>query len=117
MLDPNTVLVDIRTPEQSQDTINGTIPKGRIPGSVVFPWTSLLRDLAGRFRSADELLAEMEAAGIRRDRFVVLYGRFGIEARHSWLVYSLLGFTSLRVYDLGWAGWAADPTLPIAPLT
>ena len=42
--DPATLLLDVRTDEEAHDDVNDTLPLGRIPGSVPFPWTNTLRD-------------------------------------------------------------------------
>jgi len=113
--DPATLLLDVRTEEEARDDVNDTLPIGRIPGSVPFPWTSTLRDEAGRLKSIPELEQLVAEAGVSRERFVIVYARFGVEAAHTWFVLQLLGYRAV-VYDRGWAEWATTPGLAIEPL-
>lgn len=114
--DPRTLLVDVRTPAEARDDVNGLLPLGRIPGSTVLPWTEALRDEIGRLKSPEELSRLLEGKGITRDRQVVLYARFGVEAAHTWLVLQLMAYPEVVVYDRGWAEWATTPGLPVMPL-
>lgn len=108
-------LIDARTSSEAADTLNGSLPLGRIPGSIAIPWTASLGDGAGRLLPPDRLAA-LYAAVPDLDRPIVVYARFGVEADHTWLVLTLLGYRNVAVYDPGWAGWAADPTRAIDPL-
>jgi thiosulfate/3-mercaptopyruvate sulfurtransferase len=116
LTDRSLILLDVRTPAEAADDANGTVPLGRIPGSVSVPWTAALRDEAGRLRPPTELLALYRAAGVvpDRDKRVIIYARFGVEAGSTWLVLKLLGYPFVRVYDAGWAGWVSHPELPRA---
>lgn len=118
LTDRSLIVLDVRTPAEANDDANGTVPVGRIPGSVSVPWTAALRDDAGRLRSETELRALYQAAGVVPDgnRRVIIYARFGVEAGPTWLVLKLLGYPSVRVYDAGWAGWTSHPELPRAAL-
>lgn len=109
------VIVDTRTADELNDTINDTVKRGRIPGAVAIPWTSTLRDQAGRLKPPDQLRQLYLDAGVLPQKTVVVYGRFGIEAAQSWLVLSLLGYQHIRLYDQGWAQWGASAGVPIAP--
>lgn len=115
LTDPSIVLVDARTGDEAADDLDGTIRRGRLPGAVSIPWTSTLRDDAGRLKPPAELSRLFRAAGVTPEREVVVYARFGVEASQPWLVLKLLGYPNVRVYDQGWAEWAAKPELPIAP--
>ena len=115
LADPALVLLDVRTDEEATDDLNGTVRRGRIPGAVSVPWTTTLRDGAGRLKPPAELVALFRAAGVTPDKEVVVYARFGVEASHAWLVLKLLGYPRVRVYDQGWAEWASTPELPIDP--
>ena len=114
--DPALVIVDTRTAEQRDDTLNESLPTGRIPGAVLLPWTELTRDRQGRLRPPDELRRLLTRAGISPDQEIVIYGSFGVETGLPWLALELLGYPAVRVYDQGWAEWASNPDLPIEDL-
>ncbi len=109
-------MVDVRTESEAKDDVNGSLPIGRIPGAVSFPWTDALADDQGHLLPADAISAKLSALGITPDRTIVLYARFGVETAHTWLVLKLLGFPNVTIYDWGWAFWASDPNNAIVPL-
>lgn len=113
---PATALVDLRTEEEARDTDNGLLPIGRIPGSIPIPWTSTLRDAAGRLQDPATLTRLFQDHGVTPDREVIVYARYGVEAAHGWWVLKLLAYPNVVVYDRGWAGWSTTPDLPIEPL-
>ncbi|MBA2278476.1 MAG: sulfurtransferase [Chloroflexia bacterium] len=114
--DPALLLLDTRSPAEATDDLNGTIRVGMIPGAVRIPWNETVRDASGLLRPPDELAARLRAAGVTPEKEVVVYGRFGVESGQPWLVLTLLGYDKVRVYDEGWASWAAIERLPVEPL-
>ncbi|MGH2531826.1 MAG: sulfurtransferase [Thermomicrobiales bacterium] len=114
---PETALVDIRTDEEAHDTDNDRLPLGRIPGSISIPWTSTLRDDAGRLKAPSDLERLYRDRNVTPDRPIVVYARYGVDAAHGWWVLKLLGYPNVVVYDRGWAGWSTTPDLPIDPLS
>lgn len=116
--DPALTIVDVRTDAEAADDLNGLLRPGQIPGSIRIPWTTTLRDDAGRLRPPGDLATVLAKAGVTPDREVIVVARFGVETGHTWLVLSLLGFPNVRVFDRGWAHWGRpDVDVPIAPLT
>lgn len=114
--DPGVVILDIRTRDEAKDDLNGTIRTGRIPGAVWIPWNETTRDDAGRLKSPEELARLFQSAGVTPPKRIVIYGRFGVETGQTWMVLTLLGYGNVSIYDDGWATWAGDTGLPIAPL-
>ena len=116
--DPSLTVIDVRSPAEAADDLNSTIRVGMIPGAIRLPWNDTVLDASGTLRSPAEITARLRAAGIPADpnREIVVYGRFGVESGQTWLVLSLLGYRNVRVYDEGWASWAAIERLPIDPL-
>ena len=112
--DPKLVIVDVRTSEETADDLNGTIRSGRIPGAISFPWRATMLGETGRLRSVADLTTDLRVVGVTPDKEIVVYARFGGEAAHTWLVLKLLDYPSVRVYDQGWAEWAAKPELPVS---
>jgi len=116
--DPALTIIDVRSPAEAADDLNGTIRIGMIPGAIRLPWNDSVRDASGALRPASELTAHLQSAGIPTEpnREIVLYGRFGVDTGKTWLVLSLLGYQNIRIYDEGWASWSAIERLPIDPL-
>lgn len=116
--DPAIIVLDVRTDDEAEDDLNGLLREGQIPGSIRLPWTATLRDDAGRLLPPDALAALFAAAGVTRDREVVVVARFGVETAQTWLVLSLLGYPNVRVFDRGWAHWGRkDLDMPVVPLS
>lgn len=113
--DPTLTIIDARTPEQQQDTVNETIRVGQIPGSWSVPSPSVMRP-DGTFKSPDELREVFAPLGLQVDGEIVIYGRFGTETGQVWLALHLAGYHNLRVYDDGWVHWGWDTALPIEPI-
>jgi thiosulfate/3-mercaptopyruvate sulfurtransferase len=113
---PATIVLDVRTDDEAADTINDSVPSGRIPGSVRFPWISALQDGTSLMKSIPDLVAAFAAAGLAPDRTIVPYARFGVEAAHTWLALKLAGYPNVAIYDRGWVGWVAESGLPYDPL-
>ena len=116
--DPSLVVLDTRSSAEAADDLNGTIRVGMIPGGRWLPWNETVRDPSGTLRPPAEIDAALVAAGVplNREQEIVLYGRFGVDTGQPWLVLTLLGYRNVRVYDEGWASWAAVERLPIDPL-
>jgi thiosulfate/3-mercaptopyruvate sulfurtransferase len=113
---PDVVLVDLRTDDEAHDTVNGELPRGRIPGAISIPWTSVISDATGHLKPITEIEALFTSKGATRDKQVVVYAQFGVGAAYGWWVLKLLAYPDVVVYDWGWAGWSTTPDLPIAPL-
>jgi thiosulfate/3-mercaptopyruvate sulfurtransferase len=113
--DPNLVIIDTRSAEQKQDTVNDTIRSGQIPGSISLPAESVMRD-DGTFLPDNELAGLFEPFGLSPNDQIVVYGRFGTESGQVWLALRLSGYENVRVYDDGWLAWGYDASLPIEPV-
>jgi len=107
-----TGLVDVRSPAEFTGEILAPpgLPEtcqrgGHIPGAANIPWGKAVNE-DGTFRSADELRALYEGAGITPDRPVITYCRIGERSSHSWFVLKhLLGYEDVRNYDGSWTEW------------
>ena len=109
--DPSLTNVDVRElPAYNGWRLAGTARGGHIPGAVAFP--------AAWLKSVDEPEVErlLHSKGILASREVALYGdrredTVALEARLA-----ELGHAGVRIYQGGWAEWAADRTLPVERL-
>ena len=116
MDDPNLVIIDTRTAEEQQDTINDTVRLGQIPGSVWIPPSMVMR-VDGTFKPVEELLPIFEQRDVLPEHTVVIYGRFGVETGQLWLALRLAGYEDVRVLDDGWIAWAHhEQSRPIEPI-
>jgi molybdopterin synthase sulfurtransferase len=110
--DPDLAIVDARPMAAYNGwRLNGESRGGHIPGAVSFPaaWLTSV--------DAPEVERLLLAKGIGAHRSVVLYGRGGdddVSGFAGWL--EAVGRPQVRIYDDGWAGWAADDALPVEKL-
>jgi thiosulfate/3-mercaptopyruvate sulfurtransferase len=112
--DSDAVLVDVRSREEftgerfwPSGATEGAGPAGRIPGAVWLPVDVVAGDSAAA-------RAACEAAGLTRDRHVVVYCTIGNRASLAWYVLTrVLGYPLVSVYYGSWAEWGTAPGTPV----
>ena len=85
---------------------------GHIPGSINVPF-ALLVNPDGTMRSADELAAIFDAAGVDPTGRVVASCGSGVTAGIIALALAILGRSDAAIYDGSWSEWGGDHRLPI----
>lgn len=111
--DPNLHLVDTRNADQLQDTVNGTIREGHIPGSVHIT-NADVQHADGTFKTPRELRDLFVSYGIDPGDDVVVYSLFSADSGPVWLAFELAGYENVRVYQEGYVAWGFNPELPIS---
>jgi 3-mercaptopyruvate sulfurtransferase SseA len=109
--DPDLTIVDVRPlPAYNGWRWSGEARGGHIPGAVAFPSAWL--------RSVDDAEVErlLESKDIVPGREVVLYGDRPGDVAAVATRLADLGHEHVRVYERGWAEWAAEETLPVERL-
>lgn len=113
-------LVDVRSPAEFSGEViappgmTETAQRGgHIPGAASIPWSRAVAE-DGSFKSADELKALYEGAGVKPDKPTIAYCRIGERSSHSWFVLKyLLGYPDVRNYDGSWTEWGSMVGVPI----
>ncbi|MBO3744849.1 sulfurtransferase [Streptosporangiaceae bacterium NEAU-GS5] len=114
-------LVDVRSPMEFSGELLAPphLPQeqpyvaGHIPGAHNIPWATAAND-DGTFKSADELRALYEGAGVRAEDEVITYCRIGERSSHTWFVLSeLLGHPLVRNYDGSWTEYGSLVDVPV----
>lgn len=113
-------LVDVRSPAEFTGEIMAppglqeTAQRaGHIPGAANIPWSKAVNE-DGTFKSADELAALYEGAGVTKDKPTIAYCRIGERSSHTWFVLKyLLGYPEVRNYDGSWTEWGSMVGQPI----
>jgi molybdopterin synthase sulfurtransferase len=109
--DPDVTIVDVR-PSAAYNgwRLNGERRGGHIPGAVSFPhaWLHRLEE--------SEIRRLLDDKGVVGKRTVVVYGH---DAWDAWTFALTLEAAdhSVRIFEPGWAEWAADDSLPVERLT
>ena len=116
-----TTLVDVRSPEEfrGEKLAPDHLPQeqaqvpGHIPGAANIPWGKAAND-DGTFKTADELKALYESAGITGDQEVIAYCRIGERSSHTWFaLHELLGFDKVKNYDGSWTEYGSLVGAPV----
>jgi thiosulfate/3-mercaptopyruvate sulfurtransferase len=117
----NGSFVDVRSPEEyrGEKLAPDHLPQeqsqvpGHIPGAANIPWVKAAND-DGTFKSADELRALYEGAGVTSDAEVIAYCRIGERATHTWFaLVELLGSPNVKNYDGSWTEYGSLVGAPV----
>ncbi len=117
----NATLIDVRSPEEyrGEKLAPDHLPQeqaqvpGHIPGAANIPWAKAAND-DGSFKSADELRALYEQAGITPDKDVIAYCRIGERSSHTWFaLHELLGYGKVKNYDGSWTEYGSLVGVPV----
>jgi thiosulfate/3-mercaptopyruvate sulfurtransferase len=112
---PGVVILDVRSDaEWNGSNTRGNKRQGHMPGAVHLEWTNnLTPDDLRRYKSADDLRAMFEAAGVTPDKEVVTVCQGGIRAAQAAFTLTLLGYERVRNYDGSFSDWGNRDDTPI----
>jgi thiosulfate/3-mercaptopyruvate sulfurtransferase len=88
---------------------------GTIPSAVPVYWEDLLDPVKKTFKSADDLRAIYEKAGVLRSDEVIAYCWVGHRSAVDLFALHLIGYERLRNYLGSWEEWSRRSDLPTAP--
>ncbi|MCK5366956.1 MAG: sulfurtransferase, partial [Cyclobacteriaceae bacterium] len=99
------VIVDARSPEEYKGAATTELRKGHIPGAVNIEFKNMM-DAKGKMKSAAELQKIFDAAGVTKDKQVILYCESGVRAGIIYFsLTSILGYSKVKVYDGAYLEW------------
>lgn len=102
------ILVDARSPEEYKGTATSELRKGHIPGAVNLEFKNMM-DANGKIKSAAELQKIFDAAGVKKDKQVILYCESGVRAGIIYFALtSVLNYPKVKVYDGAYLEWQAN---------
>jgi thiosulfate/3-mercaptopyruvate sulfurtransferase len=113
--------IDVRSPEEyrGEKLAPDHLPQeqaqapGHIPGAANIPWSKAANQ-DGTFRSADDLRALYEEAGVTGDKEVIAYCRIGERSAHTWFALTqLLGYPDVKNYDGSWTEHGSLVGVPV----
>ncbi|MDO5647342.1 3-mercaptopyruvate sulfurtransferase [Paracoccus sp. (in: a-proteobacteria)] len=110
------VIVDARSPERFRGDAPEPRPglrSGHIPGAKNLPFGQLY-NADGTMKSADDLRAAFDAAGVDLDRPVITTCGSGVTAATLSLALERLGHRNHSLYDGSWTEWGSFDDLNIA---
>jgi len=113
--------VDVRSPEEYRGELmapahlpqeQAQVP-GHIPGAANVPWSKAANE-DGTFKSADELKALYDGAGVTPGGEIIAYCRIGERSAHTWFVLTqLLGYDDVENYDGSWTEYGSLVGVPV----
>ncbi len=111
--DPNTVLLDVRPPEQFKGNkkFKGAKIGGRIPGAVN-AFTLVNWEHKTYLKNPDELIEKFADLGVVPEKEIIVYCNTGWYAANTFFVLKALNFPTVRVYDYSWVEWNKKDHLP-----
>ena len=113
---PGNVLIDARPLNEFQGDDDVWLRKGHIPGAISFHWARLMeKDNTHKFKPLTEVKAELEKAGITKDKNIIAY--CGTSREGSLLLFYLkhvAGYPNVRLYEGAWKEyvWLKGKSLP-----
>lgn len=111
-----TRILDARTVEEMNGTDTRLSSRGGvIPSSVPVYWEDLLDPTTKQFKSAAELVAIYERAGVHRSDAVIAYCWVGHRSAVDLFALHLIGYDHLRNYLGSWEEWSKRMDLPTEP--
>jgi thiosulfate/3-mercaptopyruvate sulfurtransferase len=114
--DPETILIDCRSPAEYAGKDRRAQRGGHIPGAVNIEWSRALdpqRNL--RFKPREQLEALYREAGVTPDKQVIVYCHTHHRSALSFVVLKSLGQERLRAYPGSWSEWGNDTHTPVEP--
>lgn len=111
---PGVLLVDARPHNEYLGQDDVWLRKGHIPGAISFHWARLMEtDNTHKFISHDKANATLEAAGITKDKEIIVY--CGTSREGSLLRFYLrhvAGYPKVRLYEGSWKEYASLKQYP-----
>ena len=115
--EPGNILVDARPLNEFKGDDEIWLRKGHIPGAINFHWARLMeKDNTHEFKPLDKVKAELEKAGITKDKNIIAY--CGTSREGSLVLFYLkhvAGYPNVRLYEGAWKEyvWLKDKSLPV----
>ncbi len=113
MGNPNTVLLDVRPPEQFKGDAKHPMAKigGRLP-SAVNAFTLTNWENKTYLKNPAELEEKFMDLGVTPDKEILVYCNTGWYAANTYFVLKALNYPNVRVYDYSWVEWNGKGHLP-----
>jgi len=102
------VIVDVRSADEFKGIKESKLPKGHIPSAINLEFKKVLTS-KGKLKSKEELQALFTAAGITKNKEVILYCESSVRAGIVYLALTTaLDYTNVKVYDGALFEWTAS---------
>ncbi|WP_321516029.1 sulfurtransferase [Marinifilum fragile] len=108
---PAAVIIDVRSSDEYKGIKESKLPKGHIPNAINLEFKKVM-DTKSMLKSKEELQALFNAAGVTKDKEVILYCESSVRAGVVYMALkSALGYPNVKVYDGALYEWTATETV------
>jgi thiosulfate/3-mercaptopyruvate sulfurtransferase len=105
------VIVDVRAADEYNGIKESKLPKGHIPSAINLEFKKVMTSKS-KLKSKEELQALFTAAGITKDKEIILYCESSVRAGIVYLALnSALNYPNVKVYDGALFEWTASETV------
>jgi len=105
---PASVIVDVRAADEFSGVKESKLPKGHIPSAINLEFKKVMTSKS-KLKSKEELQALFTAAGITKDKEIILYCESSVRAGIVYLALSsALNYPKVKVYDGALFEWTAS---------
>ncbi len=102
------IIVDVRSADEFKGIKESKLPKGHIPSAINLEFKKVLTS-KGKLKSKEELQALFNAAGVSKDKEVILYCESSVRAGIVYLALTTaLDYPNVKVYDGALFEWTAS---------
>lgn len=102
----NVVFVDARHITEYNGTSPKPVSKGHLPGAVNVDWESI-ETATGALKPAAELTKIFSAAGVTKDKTIVIYCATSVRSGIIFVALKSLNYPNVKVYDGAYNEWLA----------
>lgn len=108
---PAAVIIDVRSADEYKGIKESKLPQGHIPNAINLEFKKVM-DTKSMLKSKEELQALFNAAGVTKDKEVILYCESSVRAGVVYMALkSALGYPNVKVYDGALYEWTATETV------
>ena len=107
-----TILVDVRSPQEFAGEASRIERHGHIPGAINVPRKTLLNE-DGTLKPIDELRTAFGTVGIQSNSEIVTYCNGGVSASAVMLALRIAGYDNVAMYDGSWKDWGENDSNPV----
>lgn len=112
--EPQTAIVDTRSPREFAGTDVRAARGGHIPGAVNMEWTDVMNPAQHRtLKSENQIRAMLESKGITADKEIIVYCQTHHRSAHTYTLLKHLGYPKVRGYPGAWSEWGNHNDTPV----
>jgi thiosulfate/3-mercaptopyruvate sulfurtransferase len=110
----STALLDARSEAEYSGAKKFAAKGGHIPGAIHYEWTEAInRNNNMRLQPAVQILNQLNALGLSKDKEIICYCQSHHRSAYSWLMLRTLGYDNVKGYPGSWSDWGNRADTPV----